>query len=124
MNAIWYVSLMTVGVGFLSGRGGVYFIVGGFLFVLSTASYMVDFIGFESYLRWTLILLFMFLKAGLIMSIFMHMAGERMALMTAILLPPIALLFLIAFMAIEGDHIFVIREIVYSVINFEPSFPH
>jgi putative OPT family oligopeptide transporter len=31
MNAIWYVSLMTVGVGFLSGRGGVYFIVGGYV---------------------------------------------------------------------------------------------
>jgi putative OPT family oligopeptide transporter len=31
MNGVWYVSLMTVGVGFLSGRGGVYFIVGGFV---------------------------------------------------------------------------------------------
>ena len=31
MNAIWYVSLMTVGVGFLSGRGGVYFVIGGYL---------------------------------------------------------------------------------------------
>ncbi len=31
MNGIWYLSLMTVGVGFLSGRGGVYFIVGGFV---------------------------------------------------------------------------------------------
>jgi len=31
MNAIWSVSLMTVGVGFLSGRGGVYFIVGGYV---------------------------------------------------------------------------------------------
>ena len=30
MNGIWYVSLLTVGVGFLCGRGGVYFIVGGF----------------------------------------------------------------------------------------------
>jgi putative OPT family oligopeptide transporter len=31
MNGIWYVSLLTVGVGFLCGRGGVYFIVGGFV---------------------------------------------------------------------------------------------
>jgi putative OPT family oligopeptide transporter len=31
MNGIWYVSLMTVGVGFIAGRGGVYFIVGGFV---------------------------------------------------------------------------------------------
>jgi len=30
MNGVWYVSLMTVGVGFLCGRGGVYFVVGGF----------------------------------------------------------------------------------------------
>ncbi|MFQ6035241.1 MAG: OPT family oligopeptide transporter [Sedimentisphaerales bacterium] len=30
MNGIWYVSLLTVGVGFLCGKGGVYFIIGGF----------------------------------------------------------------------------------------------
>ncbi len=31
VNGIWYISLMTVGVGFISGRGGFYFIVGGFV---------------------------------------------------------------------------------------------
>jgi putative OPT family oligopeptide transporter len=31
MNGVWALSLMTVGVGFLSGRGGVYFIVGGYV---------------------------------------------------------------------------------------------
>ena len=31
MNGIWYVSLLTVGVGFLCGKGGVYFIIGGFV---------------------------------------------------------------------------------------------
>jgi putative OPT family oligopeptide transporter len=31
MNGIWYISLMTVGVGFLCGRGGVYFVIGGFV---------------------------------------------------------------------------------------------
>ena len=31
MNGIWYLSLMTVGVGFLSGRGGVFFIIGGYV---------------------------------------------------------------------------------------------
>ena len=31
MNGVWYVSLMTIGVGFLSGRGGVYFIIGGYV---------------------------------------------------------------------------------------------
>jgi putative OPT family oligopeptide transporter len=31
MNGIWYVSLMTIGVGFIAGKGGFYFIVGGFV---------------------------------------------------------------------------------------------
>jgi putative OPT family oligopeptide transporter len=31
LNGIWYLSLMTVGVGFLSGRGGVFFIIGGYV---------------------------------------------------------------------------------------------
>jgi len=31
MNGIWYISLMTIGVGFISGKGGFYFIVGGFV---------------------------------------------------------------------------------------------
>ncbi|MHC4072024.1 MAG: OPT/YSL family transporter, partial [Planctomycetota bacterium] len=31
MNGVWYVSLMTVGVGFISGKGGFYFIIGGFV---------------------------------------------------------------------------------------------
>ncbi len=31
MNGIWYVSLMTIGVGYIAGRGGVAFIIGGFV---------------------------------------------------------------------------------------------
>ena len=31
MNGIWYMSLMTIGVGFIAGRGGVAFIIGGFV---------------------------------------------------------------------------------------------
>ena len=31
MNGIWYLSLMTAGVGFIAGRGGVAFIIGGFV---------------------------------------------------------------------------------------------
>jgi len=30
MNGIWYLSLMTIGVGFIAGRGGIAFIIGGF----------------------------------------------------------------------------------------------
>ena len=31
MNGIWYLSLMTIGVGYISGRGGIAFIIGGFV---------------------------------------------------------------------------------------------
>ena len=31
MNGVWYVSLLTVGVGFIAGRGGFFFIVGGYV---------------------------------------------------------------------------------------------
>ncbi len=31
MNGVWYISLLTVGVGFLAGKGGVFFIVGGYV---------------------------------------------------------------------------------------------
>ncbi len=50
-----------------------YFKVWGWLFVLSTFSYLVDYFHLEGGLRWTLILLFMILKAGLIVAFFMHM---------------------------------------------------
>ena len=85
------------------------------LFVLSAASYMVDIMGFESYTRWTLVLIFMFLKAGFIIAIFMHMAWERLALITAILLPPLALLVLIALMAIEADYTFLTRLMFFEI---------
>ena len=46
----------------------VYFWIWGLLFVLSTFSYLVDYFHFQGYLRWFLILLFMILKAGLIVE--------------------------------------------------------
>ena len=70
---------------------------------------MVDYFQFQGYLRWSLILLFMFLKAGLIVSIFMHMAWERMALVCAILVPTGCLLVLIGLMFVEGDYTFITR---------------
>ena len=84
------------------------------LFVLSGFSYMVDYIGFQGMLRWTLIITFMLLKAGLIVAVFMHMMWERLALICAILIPPIALLFLIGLMAIEGDYTFLTRLIFFA----------
>lgn len=74
------------------------------LFILSTMSYMVDYLQFQGLVRWTLILIFMVLKAGFIIAIFMHMAWERMCLITAILVPPICLLVLIGLMNIEGEY--------------------
>jgi len=79
------------------------------LFVVSTFSYLVDYFHLHGALRWTLILLFMVVKAGFIVAIFMHMAWERLALKLVILLPPLALLVLIGLMAIEGDYTFLTR---------------
>jgi len=79
------------------------------LFVLSTFSYLVDYFHLHGTLRWGLILLFMFLKAGFIVAIFMHMNWERLALKLAILVPPLALLVLVGLMAIEGDYTFLTR---------------
>ena len=79
------------------------------LFVLSTFSYLVDYFHFHGLLRWSLIITFMLLKAGFIVAIFMHMAWERLALKFAILIPPLCLLILISFMAIEGGYTFLTR---------------
>ena len=87
----------------------VYFVVWGWLFVLSACSYMVDFMAIQGYLRWTLILFFMIVKAGLIVAIFMHMIWERLSLSYAVLLPTIAVLVFVAIMAIEADYTFLTR---------------
>jgi putative OPT family oligopeptide transporter len=31
MNGVWYISLLTIGVAFIAGKGGVYFIIGGYV---------------------------------------------------------------------------------------------
>jgi cytochrome c oxidase subunit IV len=86
-----------------------YLVVWGWLFVLSTCSYLVDYLGFQGYLRWFLILLFMILKAGLIVAVFMHMAWERLTLIYAILLPPVLVLVFVAIMVFESEHTFLTR---------------
>jgi cytochrome c oxidase subunit IV len=75
------------------------------LFVLSTFSYLVDYFDFQGYVRWSLIIIFMLLKAGFIIAIFMHVMWERMALITAILGPPTVLLVLIGLMSTEGRYV-------------------
>ena len=99
---------------------GLYLKVWLLLFVLSTFSYLVDYFEFHGFIRWTLIIVFMLLKAGFIVAIFMHMAWERLALMCAILLPPLALLVLIGLMAVEGDYTYLIRALFFGA-GFVPG---
>jgi len=87
----------------------IYLLIWLLLFVFSTFSYLVDYFQLHGLLRWSLIILFMLVKAGLIVAIFMHMRWERLALKFAILIPPLALLILIGLMAIEGAHTFITR---------------
>jgi cytochrome c oxidase subunit IV len=91
-----------------------YLVVWGWLFVLSTCSYLVDYFGIHGYLRAALILLFMVLKAGLIVAVFMHMAWERLALAYAILLPPVLVLVFVAIMVFESDYTHLIRVISFG----------
>ena len=81
-----------------------YLVVWVWLFILSACSYLVDYFQFEGGLRYTLILLFMLLKAGLIVAVFMHMAWERLSLVYAILVPTGALLVFVAIMVLESDY--------------------
>jgi cytochrome c oxidase subunit IV len=96
----------------------IYFWIWGLLFLFSAFSYGTDFLP-HGYLRMGLILLFMLLKAGFIVAIFMHMAWERVALITAIIGPPAVLLVLIGLMAIEGDYTILTRIASFS----EPPAP-
>ncbi|MEQ9395805.1 cytochrome C oxidase subunit IV family protein [Haliea sp.] len=89
---------------------GIYLKIWLLLFVLSTFSYMVDYFHVQGYLRWTLIIIFMLLKAGLIVAIFMHFQWERLALKYTLLLPTLAIMVLIALMLIEGDYTFATRQ--------------
>ena len=101
-----------------SGHGqthpiGLYLKIWGLLFVLSTLSYLVDYFHFQGLMRWGLILLFMLLKAGLIVAVFMHMAWERLALIYAILVPPLALMVLVGLLWAEADYTFLKRLIYF-----------
>jgi cytochrome c oxidase subunit IV len=102
----------------------IYLVIWVLLFVLSIFSYLVDFFQFQGYLRWGLILLFMFLKAGFIIAIFMHMAWERLALISAILVPPCVLIVLITLMSVEGRYTFDARVNYFGADpNAQPLSP-
>ena len=91
-----------------------YLWVWGMLFVLSFFSYLVDYLQFQGYTRWTLIIIFMLAKAGLIMAFFMHMVWERLALIYALLLPPIAIMVFVGIMYFEADYTFLTRLLFFK----------
>ena len=94
-----------------------YLVVWGWLFILSTCSYLVDYFGLHGYLRWSLILLFMIVKAGLIVAVFMHMAWERLALAYAILVPPVAVLVFVAIMVLESNYTSLTRLMFFGAAH-------
>jgi len=84
------------------------------LFILSACSYLVDYFQLEGLLRYSLILLFMLLKAGLIIAVFMHMAWERLSLVYAILIPMSAILVFVAIMMLEADYTLLLRTSFFA----------
>jgi len=82
----------------------IYLVVWGWLFILLACSYLVDFFHLQGPLRWSLILLFMMLKAALIVAVFMHMRWERLALVYAIVLPPLLVLIFAGIMTFESTY--------------------
>ncbi len=104
---------------------GVYLKIWLLLFVLSACSYLVDYFQLQSYLRWSLVLIFMLLKAGLIIAVFMHMRWERLALIYTILIPPLCLLVLVAIMFSESGYTQAHRQQYFSapLQNEAPMHP-
>lgn len=84
------------------------------LFVLSTFSYLVDYFELHGLLRWSLILVLMVMKAGLIVAVFMHMAWERLALAYAILVPPVLVLVFVGIMVFESNYTFFTRLLFFA----------
>ena len=94
---------------------GVYLWIWGLLFVFSFFSYMVDYINYQGLLRWSLIIFFMLVKAGLIMSIFMHLYWERWAIVNVLLWPMTAIGVFVGIMAAESYYTFFTRMFYFVV---------
>ncbi len=82
--------------------------------MFSFLSYLVDYFQFQGLLRWSLIVIFMLAKAGLIISVFMHLVWERLALIYTILLPPLALLVMMGILALEAEYTFATRLLFFQ----------
>ncbi len=96
---------------------GIYIKIWAWLYVLIKCSYLVDYFHVEGYLRWALILVFMLLKAGLIVAVFMHMLWERLALLYAIIVPPVLVLVFVGIMTFESDYTFATRGTFFSIFG-------
>ena len=83
------------------------------LFVFSTFSYLVDWYNLQGLLRWSLIIFFMLIKAGLIMAIFMHLYWERWAIVNVLLWPMTAIGVFIGIMALESKYTFLTRALFF-----------
>ena len=88
--------------------------VWGLLFVLSFFSYLVDYYQLEGALRWSLVLLFMTLKAWAILSVFMHVKWERPSLKLLLIGPTSVMFVLVAIMVFEGSHTYATRLAFFS----------
>ena len=95
-----------------------YLVVWIWLFVLSTFSYLVDYFHLQGLLRWSLIIIFMMLKAGLIVAVFMHMAWERLTLIYAILLPPLLVLVFVGIMIFESNYTLLTRVLFFATGSY------
>ncbi|MCH8537287.1 MAG: cytochrome C oxidase subunit IV family protein [Alkalimonas sp.] len=91
-----------------------YLKVWGWLFVLSFFSYMVDYMELQGLLRWSLILFFMVIKAGVILSVFMHVKWESLNLKLLLLIPTFAIVVFFILMAFEGNYVLLNRLMYYS----------
>ena len=96
---------------------GIYLWIWGLLFVFSTFSYLVDWYEFQGLLRWSLIIFFILIKAGLIMAIFMHLYWERWAIVNVLLWPMTAIIVFVAIMTAESEYTFFTRVLVFVIGN-------
>jgi len=101
----------------------IYFIVWGLLFVFSAASYAVDYYQLHGMTRWSLVLIFMVIKAAMITAYFMHMRWERLAMVLAILLPPLFIVVFMGLMTSEGHHTQSVRNLYFAQEKFVPEHP-
>ena len=92
---------------------GIYLWIWGLLFVFSTFSYLVDWYNLQGLLRWSFIIFFMLIKAGLIMSIFMHLYWERWAIVNVLLWPMTAIMVFVFIMTAESKYTFFTRALFF-----------